>query len=146
MPDKTVVGWVEGYCGALKDLVLEVYKLPKESDVTTEADLPKVDSALRSLDAKLQAAISGLEKLPELAPPAQEANAVVADRLAAYRKLWGQVLEYRVVLPHNGINYAQSALFVLGIDMVSYKPQRYAIDVPGLREVMKANEDCKLVA
>lgn len=145
LPDQAVVGWVAGYCVALKDMVLEVYKLPKDSDIATEADLPKVLSALRSLESKLQAAISGLEKLPRLAPPVQDGNTIVADRLGTYRKLLGQVTEYLAVLPDKGVHYAQSAIIVLGVDMATYKPPRFASDVPGLREVMKANEDCKLV-
>ncbi|MGW6929795.1 hypothetical protein ACWGE0_06970 [Lentzea sp. NPDC054927] len=145
-PDNTVVSWVAGYCVALKDMVLAVYKLPKGSDIATEADLPKVDAALQSLESTLRTATSGLEKLPQLAPPVQDANAIVADRLATYRKLLGQVTEYRTVLPHKGVDYAQSALIVLGVDMATYKPSHFAGDVPGLREVMKANEDCKLVA
>ncbi|MET9634495.1 hypothetical protein ABZX92_44275 [Lentzea sp. NPDC006480] len=144
-PDDTVVRWVAGYCAALKDMVVQVYKLPKESDIATEADLPKVDSALLALESELRAAIAGLEKLPQLTPPAQDANAIVADRLATYRKLLAKVVEYRAVLPHKAVHYAQSALVVLGVDMVTYKPSGFATDVPGLREVMKANEDCKLV-
>ncbi|MEV6237532.1 hypothetical protein [Lentzea sp. NPDC051838] len=144
-PDQTVVSWVAGYCVALKDMVVEVYKLPKESDIATEADLPKADAALQSLQAKLQTAVSGLEKLPQLSPPAQDADAIVADRLATYRKLLGQVTEYRAVMPHKGVRYAQSALVVVGVDLAAYKPPHWAHDVPGLGEVMKANEDCKLV-
>jgi hypothetical protein len=139
-----VVSWVAGYCASVKDMVLQVYQLPKEADVVTDADLPMVAAALESLDAKLRTAVSGLEKLPRL--EAQDANAVVADRLAFYRKLLSRVTEYRAMLPGKGVRSAKSALTVLGVDMVTYKPAHFATDVPGFQEVMKANADCKLVA
>lgn len=104
-----------------------------------------VASWAAAVGSELRAAISGLEKLHQLAPPAQDANAIVADRLATYRKLLAKVVEYRAVLPHKAVHYAQSALVVLGVDMVTYKPSGFVTDVPGLREVMKADEDCKLV-
>ncbi|MCG8916073.1 hypothetical protein L6E12_09760 [Actinokineospora sp. PR83] len=145
-PAPALADWADGYCKAVKDLTTEVYTLPKPFDIKTAADLPRVETALSTLDAKLSNAITGLENLPDLAPPAQEANAVVSDRLAHYRDLRGQVVEYLVVLHRGGVDYAQSALTVLGIDMVAYKPAAYASDVPGMREVMKANDNCKLVS
>lgn len=145
-PDKALVAWVDGYCGAVKGLTLEVYTLPKESDIKTEADLPKVESALRRLNTKLGTAITGLAELPELSAPTQDANAIVADRLAHYRKLKTQVTEYRALLPVSGVRYAQSAVLVLGIDMVSYEPAQFASDIPAINQVMKADKDCELVA
>jgi hypothetical protein len=145
-PDPALVAWADGYCNAVKDLTTEVYTLPKPFDITTEADVPTVDTALGALDTKLVTAIAGLEKLPDLAPPAQKANAVVSDRLTHYRDLHGQVIEYRTLLPSGGLDYAQSALTVLGIDMVSYDPETYASDIPVLRKVMDANKNCELVA
>lgn len=139
------MSWAGAYCGAVKDLRLIVYTMPKGYDIKSEADLPKAETALRSLDTMLTAAVTGLEKLPKIAPPAQEANTLAADDLAFYRQLQGKVTEYRTILPRGGVKYAQSALTLSGLDLATRAPAVESGKVPGLSEAMKANESCKLV-
>ncbi len=140
-----MVSWAGAYCGAVKDLRLVVYTMPKGYDIKSEADLPKAETALRSLGTMLTAAITGLEKLPKIAPPAQEANTLASQDLAFYRKLHGKVTEYRAILPRGGVRYAQSALTLSGIDLATREPAVETGKIPGLDQAMKATEACKLV-
>ena len=144
-PDPALVSWAGGYCGAVKDMRLVVYSLAKGYDIKTEADLPKAESSLQKLDTTLAAAITGLEKLPQVAPPAQDANALAAGELAFYRKLHGTVTEYRPLVSRGGVRTTKAALDVTGIDLVSHAPAIETGKVPGLDPAMKANEACKLV-
>ncbi|WP_410663905.1 hypothetical protein [Amycolatopsis sp. lyj-84] len=144
-PDPALVSWAGGYCGAVKEMRLIVYSLAKGYDIKTEADVPKAEASLKKLDTALAAAIGGLEKLPQVAAPAQEANALASGELAFYRKLRGQVTENLALLPKGGARYAQAALDVSGIDLVSHVPAVETGKVPGLDQAMKANESCGLV-
>ncbi|MFI7121201.1 hypothetical protein [Amycolatopsis sp. NPDC049868] len=144
-PDPALVSWAGGYCGAVKDMRFIVYTMTKGYDIKTEADLPKAADSLKKLDTALTAAISGLEKLPQVAPPAQDANRLAAGELAFYRKLHGDVTEFRALLPRGGVEYAKSALTLSGIDLVSHVPGVKIGDVPGLDQAMKADKSCELV-
>ncbi|MFE6616317.1 hypothetical protein [Amycolatopsis sp. NPDC057786] len=144
-PDPALVSWAGGYCGAVKDMRVIVYSLAKGYDIKAEADLPKAEESLKKLDAALAAATAGLEKLPQVAPPAQDANALAAGELAFYRELQGKVTEYRTLLPRGGVAYAKAALDLSGVDLVSHVPAVKTGAVPGLDQAMKANEACELV-
>ncbi|WP_181776601.1 hypothetical protein [Amycolatopsis pittospori] len=144
-PDPALVSWAGGYCGAVKEIRLIGYSLAKGYDIKTEADLPKAEASLQKLDTTLAAAITGLEKLPQVAPPAQAANALAAGELAFYRKLHGTVTEYRPLVARGGVRTAKAALDVTGIDLVSHAPAVETGKVPGLDPAMKANAACKLV-
>ncbi|MFI9456390.1 hypothetical protein [Amycolatopsis sp. NPDC052450] len=144
-PDPALVSWAGGYCGAVKDMRLSVYTLAKGFEIKTEADLPKAAASLNKLDTTLAAAIGGLEKLPPAAPPAQEANTLAAGELTFYRKLRKQVTESLALLPKGGVDYAQSSLHVIGIDLVSHRSVVETGKIPGLDPAMKANKACELV-
>ncbi|MFJ8917419.1 hypothetical protein [Amycolatopsis sp. NPDC102389] len=144
-PDPALVSWASGYCGAVKDMRLIVYTMAKGYDIKTEADLPKAADSLKKLDTALTAAIAGLEKLPQVAPPAQDANKLAAGELAFYRKLHGDVTEFRTLLPRGGVEYAKSALMLSGVDLASHAPEIKTGDVPGLDKAMKADKACELV-
>ncbi|EMD25404.1 hypothetical protein [Amycolatopsis azurea] len=144
-PDPALVSWAGGYCGAVKDMRLIVYSLARSFDITTEADLPKASASLEKLDTALVAAIGGLEKLPQVAPPAQEANTLASGELAFYRKLHGKVTEYRALLPRGGVEYAKAALNLSGADLVTHTPSVETGKVPGLDQAMKADKACELV-
>ncbi|RSN54309.1 hypothetical protein DMH01_35735 [Amycolatopsis sp. WAC 04182] len=124
---------------------LIAYGLAKGYDIKTEADLPKAEDSLKRLDTALAAATSGLEKLPKVAPPAQDANTLAAGELAFYRELQGKVSEYRTLLPRGGVEYAKSVLTLSGVDLVSHEPAIKTGTVPGLDQAMKANQACELV-
>ncbi|MFC3455791.1 hypothetical protein [Amycolatopsis speibonae] len=144
-PDPALVSWAGGYCGAVKDMRLIVYGLAKSYDIETKADLPKAAASLEKLDTALTAASAGLEKLPQVAPPAQEANTLASGELAFYRKLQGKVTEYRTLLPRGGVEYAKAALNLSGADLVTHVPAVETGKVPGLDQAMKANKACELV-
>ncbi|MGW4133101.1 hypothetical protein [Amycolatopsis japonica] len=82
-PDPALVSWAGGYCGAVKDMRLIVYRMAKGYDIETAADLPKAEESLKKLDTALTAAITGLEKLPKIA---QDADELAAGELAFYRQ------------------------------------------------------------
>ncbi|WP_125800958.1 hypothetical protein [Amycolatopsis sp. WAC 01416] len=144
-PDPALVSWAGGYCGAVKDMQLIVYTLAKGFEIKTEADLPKAAASLTKLDTTLAAAIGGLEKLPPASPPAQEANTLSAGELDFYRKLRKQVTESLALLPKGGVDYAQSSLQVIGIDLVSHRSVVETGKIPGLDAAMKADKACELV-
>ncbi|WP_076857492.1 hypothetical protein [Amycolatopsis keratiniphila] len=144
-PDPALVSWAGGYCGAVKDMRFIVYTMVKGYDIKTEADLPKAADSLKKLDTALTTAISGLEKLPQVAPPAQDATKLAAGELAFYRKLHGDVTKSRTLLPRGGVEYAKASLDVIGIDLVTHVPGIKSGDVPGLDQAMKAEKTCELV-
>ncbi|MEV7555524.1 hypothetical protein AB0N89_38410 [Amycolatopsis sp. NPDC089917] len=144
-PDPALVSWAGGYCGAVKDMRLIVYGLAKGYDIETGADLPKAKASLEKLDTALTAAIGGLEKLPKVAPPAQEANTLASGELDFFRKLHGKVTEYRTLLPRGGVEYAKAALNLSGADLVTHVPSVETSKVPGLDQAMKAKKECELV-
>ncbi|UMO99303.1 hypothetical protein [Amycolatopsis sp. EV170708-02-1] len=144
-PDPALVSWAGGYCGAVKDMRFIVYTMTKGYDIKSEADLPKAADSLKKLDAALTTAISGLEKLPQVAPPAQDANRLASGELEFYRKLHGDVTKSRTLLPRGGVEYAKASLDVIGIDLVSHVPEIKTGDVPGLGQAMKADKSCELV-
>ncbi|MFE5566838.1 MULTISPECIES: hypothetical protein [Amycolatopsis] len=141
-PDPALVSWAGGYCGAVKDMRLIVYRMAKGYDIETAADLPKAEESLKKLDTALTAAITGLEKLPKIA---QNADELAAGELAFYRKLHGKVTEFRTLLPRGGVEYAKAALTLSGADLVTHVPAVKTGDVPGLDQAMKADKACELV-
>ncbi|MFD5248272.1 hypothetical protein ACFWIW_27290 [Amycolatopsis sp. NPDC058340] len=144
-PDPALVSWAGGYCGAVKDMRFIVYTMAKGYDIKSEADLPKAADSLKKLDTALTTAISGLEKLPQVAPPAQDANRLASGELEFYRKLHGDVTKSRTLLSRGGVEFAKASLDVVGIDLAEHAPGIKISDVPGLDKAMKADKTCELV-
>jgi len=144
-PDPALVSWAGGYCGAVKDMRFIVYTMTKGYEIKSEADLPKAADSLKKLDTALTTAISGLEKLPQVAPPAQDANRLASGELEFYRKIHLDVTKSLTLLSRGGVEFAKASLDVVGIDLAEHAPEIKTGDVPGLDQAMKADKTCELV-